>query len=154
MPTNYPYIDPTDPFRVARFVFDGWKNPEQKNEFHGSVGFLVEEASGFRFKPSLKGIGFGYIDNESDEEPDIGTVPGSVIQVPFNSDYTTIERITKWFVDAGLSIHPADPPYLDLTTGPKIPPPTFTPEQERKLKEFEEFMKEVDRKKEEREKEL
>lgn len=119
MPTSYPYTDPTDPLRVARFVFGGWKDAERKKQFHGSVSFLSQEAAAFRFQPSFKDTGIWFIEPETAEQNEVGTVPGSVLQVPFNSDFTTIEKVKKWFNEAGLIIHPAESPYLDLTKGLK-----------------------------------
>ena len=117
MSTTYPYHNPSNPFRVARFIFDGWKDPQMREQFHGSVGYLSEEAAAFRFEPSFKGTGIFFIESESDEQDSVGTVPGSVLRVPFNSEFTSIERVTSWFAEAGLLVHPANSPFLDLTKG-------------------------------------
>ena len=114
MPVSYPSIDPKDPLRVARFIFEGWRDAELCDRFHGSVGFLSQEAAAFRFEPSFKDTGIFFIESESDEQERVGTVPGSVLQVPFNTDYTSIERVTEWFTQAGLMVRPADPMYVDL----------------------------------------
>ncbi len=122
MPVFYPPIDPSDPFRVARLVFDGWKDAEQASFFHGSVTHLAEESAAGRFSPSSVKAGILYIDHESPEEDGVGTVPGSILQVPFYSDVSSLEEALAWFRHVGLLVHPADPPFLDLTTGPKRAP--------------------------------
>ncbi|MFH1235334.1 MAG: hypothetical protein V1685_00145 [Parcubacteria group bacterium] len=94
---------------TARYVFDGWKNNEQKKRFFGSVSFLSQEAGAGRISPALSDAKILFIKDDTDEVKGEGTVAGTVLKVAYDNRGSNPEKIENFFEQSGITIHRADP---------------------------------------------
>ncbi|MEK7073029.1 MAG: hypothetical protein AAB974_01150 [Patescibacteria group bacterium] len=95
----------TQPGRVTRVKFLGWKDQELRERFHGSVDLYEQELQTGRMQPRtppylfyLKGL---------KHIPEVGTPPGSELEMWFNPEKLSEERIRTYFKEVGLLVDEA-----------------------------------------------
>jgi hypothetical protein len=93
--------------KTVYYIFDGWTDENKKKLFNGSVVFLSEEAGGLRHSPTLKDAGIFYIEGENEIQD--GAQIGSKLRVAYFVDYSTPEKVEKFFSNSKIAVHRADP---------------------------------------------
>jgi hypothetical protein len=89
----------------VHYIFDGWMDEKKRQQFHGSVDFLEQEAQAKRIEPSAP-KGLIKIEGKNNEVDDVGTPVGSILEIIYLDEVTNVEEIEKFFADSGLKVRP------------------------------------------------
>lgn len=92
----------TQPHKVVRVKFLGWENQEMRQKFRGSVGWYEQELQTGRVQPRTPPYLF-YLKGTVNETS-AGTPSGSELEMWFNPDKLSDERIREYLHEIGLRV--------------------------------------------------